>query len=188
MATLMDTVEAARSVPALGFSDIQIEDLQEIVGQHQQQPTIEETLEEDEEQEEQQPTHEDDVKPGEPTTRQLTELLTNIARLGEQLEDYNTRPHPRNLMCSALDKVIKEYKALYMSRVNARQQALNTGYPYKAQPVINALANITFGDDDGTTDDIEVLGDLLVEELPQDFEGLDAEVRDGVEEGAERKQ
>ncbi|KAG7166590.1 Zinc finger protein 714-like, partial [Homarus americanus] len=41
-----------------------------------------------------------------------------------------------------------------------------------------------YDDDDGTTyDDIEVLGDLLVEELPQDLEGFDAEVR-GVEEGA----
>ncbi|KAG7161812.1 hypothetical protein Hamer_G007466 [Homarus americanus] len=45
----------------------------------------------------------------------------------------------------------------------------------KAQPV-NALANITLGDDDGTTDDdSEVLGDLLMEELPQDVEGFDAE-------------
>ncbi|KAG7175149.1 hypothetical protein Hamer_G024727 [Homarus americanus] len=61
--------------------DVQVEDLQEIVGQHQQQPTIQEMLEEDEEQEEQQPTQEDDVKPGEPTTRQLTELLTNTASL-----------------------------------------------------------------------------------------------------------
>ncbi|KAG7164500.1 hypothetical protein Hamer_G003713 [Homarus americanus] len=94
-ATLMDTVEAARSVPAPGFSDVQVEDLQENVGQHQQQPTIEEMLEEDEEQE-QQPIQEDDVKPGEPTTQQLTELLTNIARLSEQLEQHNTRPHPQN--------------------------------------------------------------------------------------------
>ncbi|KAG7163041.1 CENPB DNA-binding domain containing protein 1-like 16 [Homarus americanus] len=114
-ATLMDTVEAARSVPAPGFSDVQVEDLQEIIGQHQQQPTIEEMLEDDEEQEEQQPTQEDDVKPGEPITRQLTELLTNIACLGEQLEEYDTRPQPRNLMCSALDKGIGNYKALYMS-------------------------------------------------------------------------
>ncbi|KAG7153539.1 hypothetical protein Hamer_G031162, partial [Homarus americanus] len=69
-----------------------------------------------EEDEEQQPTQEDDVKPGEPTTRQLT------------------KP----------------------------------------------------GDDDGTTDDdLEVLGDLLVEELPQDFEGFDAEVRGGSREEAE---
>ncbi|KAG7168751.1 hypothetical protein Hamer_G025729, partial [Homarus americanus] len=61
--------------------------------------------------------------------------------------------------------------------------ALITRYLHKAQPV-NALANITLGYDDGTTyDDIEVLGDLLVEELPQDLEGFDAEVR-GVEEGA----
>ncbi|KAG7174313.1 hypothetical protein Hamer_G003250 [Homarus americanus] len=95
------SVAAARSVPAPEFSDVQVEDLQEIVGQHQQQPTIEEMLEEDEEQDEQQPTQEDDVKPGEPTTRQLTELLTNIARFGEQLEEYDTRPHPWNLMCPA---------------------------------------------------------------------------------------
>ncbi|KAG7174568.1 hypothetical protein Hamer_G016473 [Homarus americanus] len=60
-----------------------------------------------------------------------------------------------------------------MSLVNAGQQALITSYLHKAQPVINALANITLGDDDGTTDDdIEVLGDLLVEELPQDFRGI----------------
>ncbi|KAG7174541.1 hypothetical protein Hamer_G016443 [Homarus americanus] len=78
---------------------------------------------------------------------------------------------------------------MYMSRVNDRQQALITQYLCKAQPVINALANMTLGDDDGTTeDDIEVLGDLLVEELPQDFEGFDAEVRGGVKEGAGRKQ
>ncbi|KAG7166134.1 hypothetical protein Hamer_G010943 [Homarus americanus] len=81
------SVEAAWSVPAQGFSDVQVKDLQEIVGQHQQQQTIEEMLEEDEEQEEQQPTQEDDVKPGEPTTRQLTEFLTTIARLSEQLEE-----------------------------------------------------------------------------------------------------
>ncbi|KAG7163212.1 hypothetical protein Hamer_G002302 [Homarus americanus] len=129
-------------------------------------------LEEDEEQE-QQPTQEDDVKPGEPTTLQLTELLTNIARLGEQLEEYDTGPHPRNLMCSALDKGMEEYKALYMSRVNASQQALITLYLCKAQPVINALANITLGDDDGTTDDdIEVLGDLLEEEMPKTLRDL----------------
>ncbi|KAG7170490.1 putative CENP-B N-terminal DNA-binding domain-containing protein 6 [Homarus americanus] len=167
--------------PSTGFSDVQVEDLQEIVGQHQQQPTIEEMLEEHEEQ---QPTQEDDFKPGEPTTRQLTELLTTKARLSEQLEEHNTRPHPRHLMCSVLDKVMEEYKALYMSCVNARQQALITRYLHKAQS-INVLANITLGDDDDTTDDdIEVLGDLLVEDLPQDFEGLDAEVRGGVEEAA----
>ncbi|KAG7172002.1 hypothetical protein Hamer_G000973 [Homarus americanus] len=91
-------------------------------------------------------------------------------------------------MYSAFDKGMEEYKALYMSRVNARQQALITGYLCKAQPV-NALANITLGDDDGTTDDDnEVLGDLLVEELPQVLEGFDAEVKGGVEEGPGREQ
>ncbi|KAG7167591.1 hypothetical protein Hamer_G013070 [Homarus americanus] len=144
-ATLIDTVEAARLVPAPGFSDVQVEDLQEIVVQHQRQPTIEEMLEDDEEQEEQQATQEDDVKPGEPTACQLTELFTNIAHLGEQLEEFNTRPHPWNLMCSAFDKGMEAYQALYMSRVNAR-------YLHKAQPV-NALADITLGDNDGTTDD-----------------------------------
>ncbi|KAG7163384.1 hypothetical protein Hamer_G004521 [Homarus americanus] len=98
----MDTVEGARSVPAPGFSDVQVEDFQEIVGQHQQQPTIEDMFEEDEEQEEPQATREDDVKPGEPTTLQLTEVLTSIARLSEQLEEYDARPHPRNLICPAL--------------------------------------------------------------------------------------
>ncbi|KAG7157068.1 hypothetical protein Hamer_G019294 [Homarus americanus] len=49
--TLMDTVEAAHSVPAPGFSGVLVENLQEIVGQYQQQPTIEEMLEDDEEQE-----------------------------------------------------------------------------------------------------------------------------------------
>ncbi|KAG7163389.1 putative Tc5 transposase DNA-binding domain-containing protein 6, partial [Homarus americanus] len=68
-ATLMETVETARSVPAPGFSNVQVENLQEIAGQHQQQPTIEEMLEEDEEQEEHQATQEDDIKPGEPTTQ-----------------------------------------------------------------------------------------------------------------------
>ncbi|KAG7173721.1 hypothetical protein Hamer_G018012 [Homarus americanus] len=123
-----------------------------------EQLTNEEMLEEDEEQEEHQATQEDDVKPGKPTTRQLTELLTTIARLGE--------PY---VLCP--DKGMEEYKALYLSRVNARQQALITRYLHKAQLVINALANITLGDDDdGTTDDdIEVLSDLLVEELPEDF-------------------
>ncbi|KAG7164493.1 hypothetical protein Hamer_G003705, partial [Homarus americanus] len=184
-ATLMDRVEAALSVPAPGFSDVQVEDLQEIVGQHQQQPTIEEMLEEDEEQEEQQPTQEDDVKPGEPTTQQLTEmLLITITCLSEQLEEYNTRPLPQNLICPVLDKVMEEYKAMYMSRVNARQQALITRYLCKAQPV-NALVSITLGDDDGIIDDdIEVLSDLLVEGLPQDFEGFDAEVRVGSREEA----
>ncbi|KAG7158978.1 hypothetical protein Hamer_G006368 [Homarus americanus] len=87
-------------------------------------------------------------------------------------------------MCSALDKGMEEYNALYMSLVNAHQQALITRYLCKAQPV-HALTNITLGDDDGTTDDdIKVLGDLLVEELPQVFEGFDAEVREDVEEGA----
>ncbi|KAG7177146.1 hypothetical protein Hamer_G000389 [Homarus americanus] len=67
-----------------------------------------------------------------------------MARLSEQLEEYDTRLHPRNLMCSALDKGMEEYKALYMSRVNARQQALITRYLCKAQPV-NALASIALG-------------------------------------------
>ncbi|KAG7174569.1 hypothetical protein Hamer_G016474 [Homarus americanus] len=71
------------AVPAPRFSDVQVEDLQEIVGQHQQQPTTEEMLEEDEEQSEPQATQGDDVKPGEPTTCQLTELLTTIASLSE---------------------------------------------------------------------------------------------------------
>ncbi|KAG7174540.1 hypothetical protein Hamer_G016442 [Homarus americanus] len=92
-ATLMDMVEAAQSVPAPGFSDVQVEDLQEIIGHHQQQLTIKEMLEEDEEQEEQQPTQEDDVKPGEPTTSQLTQVLTSIALFSEQLQKYDTRPH-----------------------------------------------------------------------------------------------
>ncbi|KAG7163413.1 hypothetical protein Hamer_G004554 [Homarus americanus] len=125
-------------------------------------------------------------KPGEPTTGQLTELLTTITCLSEQLEENNTRPNPRNLIATALDKVMEEYKALYMSRVNARQQALITRYLCKAQPV-NALANIAL--DDGITDDvIEVLGDILVEELPQYFERFVAEVRGGVEDGAGRRQ
>ncbi|KAG7177195.1 hypothetical protein Hamer_G000456 [Homarus americanus] len=95
--------------------------------------------------------------PGEPTTRQMTELHISIKRLSEQLKEYDTRPHPRNLICLATDKVIEEYKVLYMSCVNAHQQALNTQYLYTVQPVINALANITLGDDDGiTNDDIEV--------------------------------
>ncbi|KAG7164499.1 hypothetical protein Hamer_G003712 [Homarus americanus] len=47
---------------------------------------------------------------------------------------------------------MEENKALYMSRVNTRQQALITQYLCKAQPV-NTLANITLRDDDGTTDD-----------------------------------
>ncbi|KAG7168317.1 hypothetical protein Hamer_G002339 [Homarus americanus] len=81
---------------------------------------------------------------------------------------------------------MEEYTALYMSRVNAHQQALITQYLRMAQPV-NALANITLGDDGTTDDDIEVLGDLLVEELPQNFKGFYAEIR-GVEEGAGRKQ
>ncbi|KAG7162931.1 hypothetical protein Hamer_G001952 [Homarus americanus] len=111
-ATLMDTVEAVRSVPALGFSDVQVEDLQEIIGQHQQQTTIKEMLEEDEEQEEKQPTQEDDVKPGEPTTLQLTEMLTTFARFTEQLEEHDTRPHAQNHICPVTEKVIEEYKAM----------------------------------------------------------------------------
>ncbi|KAG7170866.1 Apoptosis-resistant E3 ubiquitin protein ligase 1-like, partial [Homarus americanus] len=169
-ATLLDTVEAARSFSAPGFSNVQVKDLQEIICQHQHKLTIEEMLEDEEE--EQRATQEDNVKPGEPTTRRLTELLTTIERFGEQLEEYDTRPHAQNHICL-------EYKAMYVYHVNARQQALITvqgiWYLRKAQPV-NALANITLGDDDGITDDdIEVLGDLLVEELPQDFEGFDTE-------------
>ncbi|KAG7178216.1 hypothetical protein Hamer_G004025, partial [Homarus americanus] len=121
-----------------------------------------------------QPTQEDDVKPVKPTTRQPTEMLTTIANLSDQLEEYDTRPHAPKYICPVICKVIEKYKAMYMSLVNARQQVLITRYLCKAQPV-NALANITLGDDDGTTDDdIEALGDLLVEELPQDFEGFDA--------------
>ncbi|KAG7175321.1 putative Tigger transposable element-derived protein 1-like 217 [Homarus americanus] len=103
-ATLMDTVEAARSVPALGFLDVQDEDLQELIGQHQQQPTTKVMLEEDEEQEEQQQsTQEDDVDPGEPTTHQLTELLTTIAHSSEQLQEYDTSSHAQNHICPVTD-------------------------------------------------------------------------------------
>ncbi|KAG7169864.1 hypothetical protein Hamer_G024980 [Homarus americanus] len=73
-----------------------------------------------------------------------------------------------------------------MSRVNGRRPLL-LGYLCKAQSVISALTNITLSlrDDDGTNnDDIEVLGDLLVEELPQDLRNLMLRL----EEGAGRKQ
>ncbi|KAG7161332.1 Tigger transposable element-derived protein 1-like 137, partial [Homarus americanus] len=133
-ATLMDTVEAARSIPAPGFSDVQVEDLQEIVGQHQQQPTIEDVM-----------MKKNSKQHKRMMLSLLTELLTNIAHLCEQLEEYDTRPHPQNLMCSAFDKGMEKCTALYMSRVNARQQALITR---------------------------TVLGDLLVEELPQDLRDL----------------
>ncbi|KAG7172156.1 hypothetical protein Hamer_G000397 [Homarus americanus] len=67
--------------------ELMLEDLQEIIGQHQQQPTNEEMLEEEgDQQEEQQATQEDDVKAGELTTRKLTEVLTTITRLSEQLQ------------------------------------------------------------------------------------------------------
>ncbi|KAG7169084.1 hypothetical protein Hamer_G018859 [Homarus americanus] len=57
VATLVDIVKAAQSDPAPGFLDVQVEDLQEIIGQRQQQPTTEEMLEEDKDQQEkQQPT------------------------------------------------------------------------------------------------------------------------------------
>ncbi|KAG7159766.1 hypothetical protein Hamer_G031330, partial [Homarus americanus] len=94
-----------------------VEDLKEIVGQHQQQLTIEEMLEDD-----------------------------------ENKKNNNQRGTNRGM---------EEYNALYMSLVNAHQQALITRYLWPSL------------DDDGTTDDdIKVLGDLLVEELPQVFEDL----------------
>ncbi|KAG7164625.1 hypothetical protein Hamer_G005011 [Homarus americanus] len=112
-------------------------------------------LEKDEDQKEEQQATQEEDKPGEPTTHQLIEVLTTITRLGEQLQEYDTRPHAQNHICPVIDKLLK------------------------AQTV-NALANINIGDDDGITDDdIEVLGDLLVEELPQDLEGFDVEVRGG---------
>ncbi|KAG7165617.1 hypothetical protein Hamer_G013118 [Homarus americanus] len=66
------------------------------------------------------------VKPGEPTTHQLSEMLTTLARFSEQLEEYDTRPHAQNHICPVIDKVVEEYTALYMSCVNAHQQALIT--------------------------------------------------------------
>ncbi|KAG7161193.1 hypothetical protein Hamer_G016242 [Homarus americanus] len=85
-------------------------------------------------------------------------LFSNII-LGHSLSVVDKSP-----AASIFDKVSQQFQDKHHGKC-------------KAQPV-NALANITLGDDDdGTTDDdIKVLGDLLVEELPQDF---DAEVRGG---------
>ncbi|KAG7164800.1 hypothetical protein Hamer_G027387 [Homarus americanus] len=65
-------------------------------------------------------------------------------------------------------------------------EQLQKEYDDRSHPLnLSALSLIGYGAIYGnklicTDDDIEVLGDLLMEELPQDFEGFDA----GVEEGA----
>ena len=41
-------MEAARLIPATGFSAVEANDLQEMIGIHQEEATIEEMLEEDE--------------------------------------------------------------------------------------------------------------------------------------------
>ncbi|XP_045127730.1 tigger transposable element-derived protein 1-like [Portunus trituberculatus] len=97
--TLSQTVEAARLIPAPGFSAVEASDLQEIIGIHQEEATIE-MLEEDEAQDdpEEDGQQEQNVQPGEPTTRQLTEILTTFSRLIEQLEEYDRRPYSRNIL------------------------------------------------------------------------------------------
>ena len=61
-----------------------------MIGIHQEKATIEEMLEEDEAQEddpEEGGQQKQNVQPGEPTTRQLTEILTTFSRLTEQVEE-----------------------------------------------------------------------------------------------------
>lgn len=82
--TLTQTVEAARLIPAPDFSAVEGSDLQEMIGIHQEEATIEEMLEEDEVQEddlEEDGQQKENIQPGEPTTRQLTEILTTFSHL-----------------------------------------------------------------------------------------------------------
>ena len=99
------------------------------VCKHQEGTTIEEMLEEDEEQE-QDPGEqgEENVQPDEPTTRQLTELLTTFSHLTELLQEYDRCPYPWSIISPSLEKVMNIYEDLYMSRVNACQQSLITRY------------------------------------------------------------
>ena len=194
--TLSQTVEAARLIPAPGFSAVEASDMQEIIGIHQEEATIEEMLEEDEAQEddtEDREQLEQNVQPGEPTTRQLTEILTTFSRLTEQLEEYDRRPYPRSILQPSLDKVMSIYKDLYMSRVNARHQSQITRYFSQSQAA-NALANITAepGEDEDDVDDL--LGLLQEDDIALDFDGFEAEVAlsaggstQTVEEGASRQ-
>ncbi|XP_045128616.1 tigger transposable element-derived protein 1-like [Portunus trituberculatus] len=175
--TLSQTVEAARLIPAPGFSAVEASDLQEIIGIHQEEATIKEMLEEDEAQDdpEEDGQQEQNVQPGEPTTGQLTEILTTFSRLTEQLEEYDRRPYPRSILQPSLDQVMNIYKDLYMSRVNARHQSLITGYFSQSQAA-NALANVTAepGEDEEDVDDL--LGLLQEDDIALDFDGFEAEV------------
>ena len=148
-----------------------------MIGIHQEEATIE-MLEEDEAQEddpEEGGQQEQNVQPGEPTTRQLTEILTTFSRLTEQVEEYDRHPYPRSILQPSLDQMMDIHKDLYMSRVNARHQSLITWYISQPQAA-NALANITaeLGDNEEDVDDL--LGLLQEEDIPMDFEGFEAEV------------
>ncbi|KAG7163546.1 Arginine-hydroxylase NDUFAF5-like, partial [Homarus americanus] len=71
----------------------------------------------------------DDVKPGEPTTRQLTEVLTSIACLSEQLQEYNTRPHPRNLICPVLVRLWRNIRPCTCPVLMLDTDEITVGYP-----------------------------------------------------------
>ncbi|MPC89740.1 hypothetical protein E2C01_084699 [Portunus trituberculatus] len=118
---------------------------------------------------------EQNVQPGEPTTRQLMEILITFSRLTEQLEEYDRRPYPRSILQPSLDQVMNIYEDLYMSHVNARHQSLITGYFSQSQAA-NAHANITAepGEDEEDVDDL--LGLLQEDDITLDFDGFEAEV------------
>lgn len=143
MATFTKAVEAIQSIPALGFLIVQTEHLQEMTGQPKQEHTTEDMLQEEErdEEEHEEQTSEENVQPGKPTIQQLTELLTIMAHISNQLVESDKR-HGPHIFRPALDKMMGIYKDLYLHRVKSCQQTIITRYLHKPLP-INALANIT---------------------------------------------
>lgn len=118
------------------------------------------------------------MQSGEPTMQQLTDILTSMAHHSEQLHDYDKRAHQHIIISPKLEKVMGIYKDLYMSHVNACQQALISCYLCKPQPS-NALAKVIPSKEEDNDEADEVLADLQQQDIPMDFEEFDVDVTHG---------
>lgn len=100
-------MEAGRFIPAPCFSKVEISYLKEMISESQAEPTIEDMLDDTQEQEEEQKQAHEVIMPGEPITKQLSEVLKSLARANKQILEFDGRPHLCNMICPTLENTIE---------------------------------------------------------------------------------
>lgn len=183
--TMQEAADAARLISTPSFQEVQATDIQEMISEHQPEPTIQEILLEDENE---QPTNEEEpasVPQQGSTMQQLGVVLTELAHLTELLAVYDNRPDTQNTTFPLQTQVSNHYRDKYNSRINECQQALITQYLGQKQPegrqLAAVLAVVDVEEEDNTVvvdvEDLPVSPDVL-DDLPQDFLHFDAEMGD----------